>query len=312
VRFVEIEPSLSEEEARGLSLVLASAGLLYSLRPAVADGDPDPAAGAPARWSLLVLARHAEQARALIADERASATPEPADAPDPEPQLGAGSPLAWVVGLILVNVLTWQALEHAGGSTRHDVLLRFGAITTARLAAGEWWRTITAVFLHIGSTHLIANSVVLLVLGLLALRSWGPGRMLFVFLAAGCGGNWVGYALGDPLALKAGASGAILGLLGGLAGARLRALWRPRERSRYRLWHVPAMVLAFYGLVIGVSPESDHVAHIGGLVTGALVTLGWPRPGSLDPRLERGLQLSLGASATLVAALAGYLAARAR
>lgn len=317
MHFVELEAALSEDEARTLGLVLASAAVIYRLRPASHE-DPESAAGdhpLPARaggvrWSLAVASRQVDQARALIAEERANAAPDEGREPAPEPQLGATSPLAWVVGLILVNVGVWQALEHAGGSTRHDVLKRFGAITTEALQAGEWWRVLTAVFLHIGSTHLVANSMVLLVLGYLALRSWGPGRMLFVYLAAGGGGNIVGYLWGDPLALKAGASGAILGLLGGLAGARLRALVATRQRSRYRLWHIPAMVLAFYGLVIGVSPESDHPAHLGGLLTGALITLVWPRPGRLEPRGERALQLALGGLAIGASALAGYAALR--
>ncbi|MBK8481541.1 MAG: rhomboid family intramembrane serine protease [Proteobacteria bacterium] len=312
MHFIEIEPLLTEAEARALGLVLASAGILYSLRPSLSDDEAAAGAGAPSHWSLAVLHRQVDEARALIAEERATAAPELADAAEPAPLLGRKNSSAWVIGLILVNVLIWQALERAGGSTRHDVLLRFGAITAERLKAGQWWRSITAVFLHIGSTHLVANCVVLLVLGLLALRSWGPGRMLFLFVAAGCGGNWVGYVFGDPLALKAGASGAILGLLGGLAGARLRELLRRGQRSRYRLWHIPAMVLAFYGLVIGVSPESDHVAHIGGLLTGTLVALGWPLPGSLSLRGERTLQWLLAAAALVASALAAYLALSAR
>lgn len=312
MRFIEIEPSLSEAEARTLGLVLASAGVRYSLRPWLGDDEAAAGAGVGSRWSLAVSQRQVDEARELIAEERAAAAPQLAEVAEPASLLGRKSSSAWVVGLILLNVLIWHALEQAGGSTRHDVLLRFGAITSAGLKAGQWWRTVTAVFLHIGSTHLVANCVVLLVLGLLALRSWGPGRMLFIFLAAGCGGNLIGYLFGDPLALKAGASGGILGLLGGLAGARLRELLRRGQRSRYRLWHIPAMVLAFYGLVIGVSPESDHVAHIGGLLTGTLVALGWPRPGGLSLRGEWALQVLLGSAALAASALAAYLALRAR
>ena len=100
-------------------------------------------------------------------------------------------------------------MEHHGGSQNHSTLIRYGAITSARIADGQWWRTVTAIFLHIGARHLIGNLATLLVLGVITLRLWGPGRVLFLYVVSGILGNWAGFFFGSSVALKAGASGAM-------------------------------------------------------------------------------------------------------
>jgi len=184
---------------------------------------------------------------------------------------------AWVAGLIISNIALWWLLEQHGGSKNHTTLLRLGAITSSHLRHGEWWRLLSAQFLHVGLEHLFVNMTVLALLGGLALRMLGPGRLLTTYLFAGTVGNIAGYLFGSAFALKAGASGAILGLLGAVAGVRLKLMLRG-ETSRFRAWHILGMLLAFYGMVVGVRPESDHIAHVGGILGGALLTLLLPMP----------------------------------
>ena len=68
------------------------------------------------------------------------------------------------------------------------------------------------------------------------------------------------------LALKAGASGAIAGVLGALGGQALR----PRE-TRYKNWQVLGALAAVYGLLIGFGPGRDNTAHLGGFLAGLLL-----------------------------------------
>ena len=199
-------------------------------------------------------------------------------------------------------------MEQHGGSQNSATLLRFGAVTSALLAAGEWWRTVTAMFLHIGARHLLGNMALLSVLGVISLPMWGPGRLLFIYVMSGMLGNWAGFLFGSATGLKAGASGAILGLLGALAGARLRSLRNPQHSSRFKSWHVLAMLLAFYGFVVGVRPGSDHVAHIGGLLSGALIAALLP---PLSGSKERALQLVVGLMAVAFCLVSGVFAVRA-
>lgn len=187
-------------------------------------------------------------------------------------------------------------MEQHGGSQDRPTLLRFGAITSSRLSDGEWWRLVTALFIHIGVRHLIANMAVLIALGVLTLPAWGLGRFCFVYVLSGMLGNLAGFAFGSSVAVKAGASGAILGLLGALAGTRLQQLSQPNVYSRFKRWHIIAMVLALYSFVGGVQhPTTDHIAHFGGLLGGILTALFLP-PFAADqaPRREDRLQGLLG------------------
>lgn len=265
-------------------------------------------------WLIEVPAAQLERAEQLLRQELVEQAEDGRrrQRAGPSEQLGARSGLYWVIGLLLVNCLTWWVLEARGGSEDHQSLLRFGAITTQLLHSGQWWRLITAQFLHIGMRHLLGNMALLLVLGIIALRAFGPGRMLFIYLIGGAVGNVAGFLFGSATALKAGASGAILALLGGLAGQRLRqSLFGGWQASRYKWWHVVGMVAAFYGIVVGTRPESDHYAHIGGLVGGALIVMLLPPAGRLSAARERWLQLALGGSAALLAGSAALLCWRA-
>lgn len=251
-------------------------------------------------------ARHAVEADRQLREHEAEE--EQARQPAlPPPQLGAKAGAYWIIGLILANVLVFWAMEALGGSESHAVLLRFGAIKSALLASGEWWRAISAIFLHIGARHLLGNMALLSVLGFLGLRMWGPGRLLAVYVFAGLFGNLAGFLFGSALALKAGASGAILGLLGALAGDRLRSRG---VAHRFKAWHLLGMLVAFYGMVVGIRPQTDHIAHVGGIIGGALVALALPAAGRLSPRGERRLQFALAAASLCVVAVGALMVLR--
>ena len=293
--FVPVRCVASRERAEELHLLLQSLGI-----EAFLSFDEQAERGP---WVIAVeAARHAEAQR-LIDEEEAEPPPAPL-----EPRREARSGLSWLDGLVLINVVIWWAMEQHGGSQNSATLLRFGAVTSALLAAGEWWRTVTAMFLHIGARHLLGNMALLSVLGVISLRMWGPGRLLFIYVMSGMLGNWAGFLFGSATGLKAGASGAILGLLGALAGARLRSLRDPQHSSRFKSWHVLAMLIAFYGFVVGVHPGSDHVAHIGGLLSGALIAVLLP---PLSGSKERALQLVVGLIAVALCLVSGVFAVRA-
>lgn len=204
------------------------------------------------------------------------------------------SPLNYllVFAIIALNMFMFFLLEKHGGSENHKTLLNFGAITTPLVQMGEWWRLVSAQYLHIGFQHLLANMLMLAVVSALTLRLWGIGRFFSLYLFAGTVGNIFSLLLGSAFALKAGASGAILGIMGGIAGQRLNQLHH-NHSSRLKTWHVLATLLAFYGFVVGVSPRSDHIAHIAGLVFGIIYMYLIPPRYSLSKKSEKILNLSL-------------------
>lgn len=300
---VELARFPSRQEADALSFTLHAVGVDVII--SLADGE------APL-WVLRVPRRQLAWARQVQAEE--TEVGPRVEAPPVEAPRLAG--LYWVVGLALVNVLVWWAMEaqtgHGGGSERYDVLLRFGASHAPSVLHGAVWRTVTAIFLHIGLRHLLANTVSLLVFAPPVLRASGVGRFFFAYVLCGVAGNWLSLALSPTIAVKAGASGAILGLLGVLAGARIRRLRAPpagARPERLKTWHVLAMLVAFYGFTIGIGPV-DHLAHIGGIAMGLALAFLLPPPGRLPRRRDLALELSLGGSAALVTLVSALLAWR--
>jgi len=209
--------------------------------------------------------------------------PQPlGEAPGPQPQrVAVRLPLyrpivTWVLLAIIAVVFLVEML--LGGSTNSDVLLRMGAKSTPLIAAGEYWRLFTMMFLHVGVLHLAFNGYALFIIGTELERLMGPARFLSIYLLSGLFGGLASYAFSDSLA--AGASGAIFGIIGAQAAFFLVHRERLGTWGTRRLGSI-ALILVL-NLVWGFSqPGSiDNLAHIGGLLAG--VALGW----ALVPRYE--------------------------
>jgi rhomboid protease GluP len=182
--------------------------------------------------------------------------------------------------LLAINVLVWLAMTAAGGSTNTDVLLRFGAKANSLIADGEVWRLLTSMFLHIGLMHLLFNGYALFIFGIEVERLYGGARFLAIYLLAGLWGSLVSFAFGPNL--SAGASGAIFGLLGIMVAFFRRHREMFGARGRQRLLNL--LAVAGFNLVLGFTvPGIDNLAHLGGLLSGAI--LGW----LMAPQYQLGL-----------------------
>ena len=174
-------------------------------------------------------------------------------------------PLAtWL--LLAANAVWWLAAELIGSTRDPLSLLDFGANYGPLVAGGEYWRLLSSVFLHIGIMHLALNSIGLLIYGMLLERAFGSARFVLIYIAAGLAGSTASF-VANPLAISAGASGAIFGLLGALAACFLTGRGPLGRGSRHDAAGIGVLVainLAF-GLMV---PGIDNWAHIGGLVMG--------------------------------------------
>jgi rhomboid protease GluP len=160
-------------------------------------------------------------------------------------------------------------------------LLRFGAKYTPIVFAGDWWRLVTAGFLHGGLLHILMNSWVLFDLGTQVEEFYGTARYLVFYVIATMGG-FLASCYWNP-AISIGASAGIFGLIGAMiaVGVTHQSSLGLAIRGLYIRW-------AIYGLIFGLLPglAIDNAAHIGGLVAGFAVAYvaGLPRPGSLKDR----------------------------
>ena len=159
------------------------------------------------------------------------------------------------------------------------VLRLFGAKDAYFIARGDWWRLVTAGFLHAGLFHILMNSWVIFDLGSRVEEIFGTSRFVVLYVLSSIGGFIVSLWW-SPLSLSIGASAAACGLIGAmLAYARLTGssmLW-----SFYMRWII---MIAIIGLLPGF--HIDNAAHFGGLATGFVVAYaaGTPRFSSaLEP-----------------------------
>ena len=136
------------------------------------------------------------------------------------------------------------------------------------VAAGEYWRLLSATFLHGSFDHLLGNSVALFILGMVCEHAFGRRQFVLLYVASAVGGSLLSL-LWSP-GPSVGASGAIFGLQG--AAIALFRGHRDRLLVRDRRIGVVLIVWAIYTVLSGLTtPWVDNGAHIGGLAAGWLV-----------------------------------------
>ncbi len=174
--------------------------------------------------------------------------------------------------LIALNVLVYLA-ELAGGAgvnAGSGWIFEHGALYGPLVAAGDWWRLITAAFLHYGPIHLGMNMLALWWFGAALEQALGRGRFLLLYLVSGLAGS-AGALIASPNGVTVGASGAIFGIL----GAMLILEWQHTGSLAGNALTLIAVNLAFTFAV----PNISYGGHLGGLAGGILGTLALARFG---------------------------------
>ena len=181
--------------------------------------------------------------------------------------------------LLIANVLmlgvSWMAIAAAGGGGGLSILWGLSGLSQIRLgmsiplpylvATHEWWRLVTAMFLHGGLIHIGFNMMALMQLGPAIEELYGSARYLFIYLFTGAFGFLVSASFGNHFSL--GASGALLGLVGVMLAVTTKrgGSYMQELRSRLISSVVILFVIGFMGMGI------DNYAHGGGLLSGFLL-----------------------------------------
>jgi len=233
------------------------------------------------------------------------------------------APGTYLLLAINIAVFLWMVLHGVSiTSPTIDQLKYYGANNVDLVLAGQWYRLLTATFVHIGILHIATNMWCLWNLGLLGEPLLGPVGLVCVYVLTGVGGNLLSMAwdlaYNSPEQLQfgvgAGASGAVFGIAGILivllSNRRLPIPWTELKRLR-----TSVVQFAAINLVIGAATRFggpvriDNSAHIGGFLSG--LALG---PG-LVPRMTAGRARYLARqkvvfiAAAFVLSLVGYWAA---
>lgn len=180
------------------------------------------------------------------------------------------------VVFIIMMTHDWWASASSDGPFAGE-FLRWGANFGPLTLSGQWWRLVTACFVHSGVPHLLGNMLVLLLVGWRAERLFGRLRFGLLYLLAGVGGNIAGLYF-HPFTVSEGASGAIFGIYGGLFAFLLRERGAVSSEGAMNIGR-SAATFVVYSLILSLGKmEIDMEAHIGGLITGFVVGLFLARP----------------------------------
>ena len=157
-----------------------------------------------------------------------------------------------------------------GGSSQ--ALAAWGADVAVLVSRGEWWRLVSAIFIHIGIIHLLFNSYALMFIGPLLEELLGKERFLVSYLAAGV----IGFAISNwyypPWLVTAGASGAVFGMIA------MAVVLSRRWGSWGRILQQQLVHWILYAFVFGIFIGANNAAHFGGALAGAGLAFALPNP----------------------------------
>jgi rhomboid protease GluP len=245
-------PARSRRQAMDWGLVLASQGI-----EAVINKSEE-------GWSLLVEPQDIDRAQAAVRQYQLENRGWRWRQPLPEAGgLFHWGSLGWAAAIVALYY--WSEIRFPG-------IKDAGIIDSEKVRHGQWWRLFTAVTLHENFSHVMANATTGFVLIGLAMARYGAGVGLLAAFLAGVIGNVASLLVYWEPHLSLGASGMVMGALG-LVTVQSFAFWRkyrPGGRFFFRAVAAGLMILA----LLGFSPESDMVAHVGGFIAGAVFGCG--------------------------------------
>ena len=183
----------------------------------------------------------------------------------PAYRLSPSSPVAILIAVNVAVFFTGMFMEILGG---RDLLLEFGILNKTLVAQGEYWRLITATFLHADFAHLFGNMYFLFILGRNLLGQYSNAKFLTVYFLSGLSGSLLSCALSSYQSL--GASGAIMGL-GGVLIYKV-FFGKHKEYFRYVGNYLAVGLMVLFNLGYGLfNTGIDNYGHFGGFFCGFLL-----------------------------------------
>lgn len=163
------------------------------------------------------------------------------------------------VAILAIQIITWCFSR---------LFIPLGAGCNACIAAGEWWRFLTPVFLHTDLSHLLSNCLSLSLLGVYLEPRLGKLRFCSFFLFTGVCGNIATYFLMPLSFIHTGASGAIFGLL----EMQLYLFYLQKQRYEKQQLTIFVLLLLFLVSMTFLENSVNIAAHLGGLLSGGILS----------------------------------------
>jgi len=255
--------------------------------------------------------------------------PPPTTVRKPRPGWASAPATYALLGINCAVFLAMLAKGVSIWSPTPEQLMNWGANNAGSvLIYGEWWRIVTAMFVHVGILHLATNMWCLWNLGLLAEPLMGSAGVIAVYILTGAAGNllsvdinWL-FPIRDGSAVVfpagAGASGAVFGIAGALI-VLLKSNRLPVPQTELKKLRRSVIYFAALNLVLGLSISGgnfflhsglniDNMAHLGGFAFGLLFAAPMvPRLGSPRAKFQMRLRVAVGMVVGLLVLFAFYI-----
>ena len=206
--------------------------------------------------------------------QTAAAEQEEAAAVDKAMNL-AGSNLYATYTIMAINVLVFvlMAINGAGIFEPNGyVHIKWGSNFSPLTLSGDWWRLITCTFIHFGIIHLAMNMYCLYTVGVYLEPMLGKARYITAYLCTGLLASIISLWWHTDTVNSAGASGAVFGLYG-LFFALLVSNLIPKAVRMALLQSIGIFIV--FNLAFGMKSGVDNAAHVGGLLSGFIIGLGY-------------------------------------
>ena len=166
--------------------------------------------------------------------------------------------------LLIINLLVSSVIEiHSANGI--GSAMRLGGLIPHYVKAGEVYRLVSSMFIHLDLMHLINNCLSLYIFGSRVEKYFGRGKYLAIYLLSGVAGGIVSIMFSD--AISAGASGGIFGLTGAVVALTFRS-----KLEATGLDYTTMITLVVFSFGMGLlRPEVNNFAHAGGLVAGCIL-----------------------------------------
>lgn len=261
-------------EARSWHLLLSSVTVPHRVVDRSEEPLPWDELDITERFCLVVSEEDADRARALMDLNREEESKRQADIAAQKPATQRSTKATGLLVALLMSVLFIAIYLKTPGfdsplsrQFRNDASLVLG---------GQWFRLLTAAFLHGDAGHLFSNIGFLLPLGLFCVERLGVGSFLFAFVWTATLGNIMSVMWHGVPFVSLGASGGVFGLLGTLVGISLA-----ESDTKHRTRALVGAGLAFLGMT-AFAEKSDMAAHVFGFAAG----LGFGAAALRMPRMD--------------------------
>lgn len=196
--------------------------------------------------------------------------------------------------LIAINVIVYMITVAQGGGINlpGGKLFSDWALQGLAVSDGDWWRLVTAMFLHGSILHLAFNMLALYWLGTIVEQALGTPRFLLLYSVSGLAGSAGALWFSSAFAVTVGASGAIFGLIGALLILEYLSTGSLMGQ---------AMVLILVNLALTFAvPNISIGGHLGGLAGGIIATYALMRY-PVRPQRTVGMAVAVGVGVVSVA-----------